>query len=57
MEESLKFFWDSIKGYLDLSGLEEVIRLYPEFREEAERLAAPKRLVSKFMEATAPMCQ
>ncbi len=46
--------WELIKNHLELEGLEAVAQHHPEFREEAEQLAEPKRLVSKFMKAVRP---
>lgn len=46
--------WELIKNHLELEGLEAVALHHPEFWEEAEQLAAPKRLVSKFMKAVRP---
>lgn len=50
MSEDLTFLWNIVKNHLDLKGLEDVAIHYPEFSEEAAKLAAPKRLVGKFVE-------
>lgn len=48
VEPRMYFLWSAIQNHLDLEGLEVVIRVFPELKLEAERLAKPKRLTEGF---------